>query len=373
MIVLRPFLKINPRWHLKSLRSIFQVVRLDGARFIPPMVTSCLIIGAGISGLLAARELSSRGVNITILEKSRGVGGRMATRRSLSGIYDHGAQFLTARDPAFVEITKEWRSLGLLETWSHGFQSETGKRSGDERPRYSGAGGMTAVPKHLAYPLNVLLNQRVSEIVRSGGMWTARTVEALSFTAEALILTCPLPQALALIESPEPLLARDIREQLGKIRYNSCVALLVGLDGPSRVPPPGGLALGPEPVRWLADNQQKGISPDATTLTVHAGPKTSAGLMESTDIQVAETLLSAVRQYIGSNITETIVHRWKYAEPTMTFPSRTLTVATGPPLLIAGDAFGGPSVEGAALSGIASAEALVVLAQKRHKSSRNRS
>ena len=62
---------------------------------------SCIVVGAGISGLLAARELSDAGWRVTVLDKGRGVGGRMATRRTGGARFDHGAQFFTVRDERF--------------------------------------------------------------------------------------------------------------------------------------------------------------------------------------------------------------------------------------------------------------------------------
>jgi phytoene dehydrogenase-like protein len=60
-----------------------------------------IVIGAGVSGLIAARTLQATGARVLGLDKGRGVGGRMATRRTDWGVFDHGAQFLTARDPQF--------------------------------------------------------------------------------------------------------------------------------------------------------------------------------------------------------------------------------------------------------------------------------
>ena len=70
---------------------------------------TCIVIGAGIAGLLAARTLQEHGLRVTVLDKGRGVGGRMATRRIGSAVFDHGAQFFTARDPQFDTLISVWR------------------------------------------------------------------------------------------------------------------------------------------------------------------------------------------------------------------------------------------------------------------------
>ncbi|MFA6245022.1 MAG: FAD-dependent oxidoreductase, partial [Candidatus Hydrogenedentales bacterium] len=83
-------------------------------------VADCIVIGAGISGLLAARTLRDSGKTVVILDKARGVGGRMATRRIGECVFDHGAQFFTATDPKFVEHVNRWTDDGIAAQWSRG-------------------------------------------------------------------------------------------------------------------------------------------------------------------------------------------------------------------------------------------------------------
>ena len=100
---------------------------------------TCLIIGAGMSGLLAARRLQQSGLKVTVLDKGRGLGGRMATRRILDGVFDHGAQFFTVRAPAFQDCVDEWLAEGAAQLWATGFASAAGQAPGDGYPRYRGS------------------------------------------------------------------------------------------------------------------------------------------------------------------------------------------------------------------------------------------
>ena len=86
-----------------------------------PFQPDVVIVGAGIAGLSAATELVASGRRVVVLEKSRGVGGRMATRRVGEAICDHGAQFFTVRGPAFGGMVTEAHEAGSVATWCEGF------------------------------------------------------------------------------------------------------------------------------------------------------------------------------------------------------------------------------------------------------------
>ncbi len=89
------------------------------------METDVLIVGAGLSGLVAARELTKKGLNVTVLDKGRSVGGRLATRRIADGVADHGAQFFTARTNTFKAEVKQWLDAGLISvSWLERWQYE---------------------------------------------------------------------------------------------------------------------------------------------------------------------------------------------------------------------------------------------------------
>ncbi len=80
-----------------------------------------IIIGAGLAGLIAARELDAAGADVLVLDKGRSPGGRLATRRVGGATLDHGAQFFTVRSPAFAKTVDDWLARGLVHAWNHGF------------------------------------------------------------------------------------------------------------------------------------------------------------------------------------------------------------------------------------------------------------
>ena len=139
------------------------------------------------------------------------------------------------------------------------------------------------------------------------------------------------------------------------------MALLVVLEGPSGVPRPGGMWPGGEIIGWLADNTQKGISPEVHAVTIHATPEFSRTHYETAPEEVARLLLAEARPWLGSRVLMVQQQRWRYSIPRLTYPEPCLVVPGPPPLLFAGDIFAGPRVEGAALSGLAAAAALAAL------------
>lgn len=310
---------------------------------------SCLVVGAGLSGLLAAQRLQKTGWEVTVIDKGRGVGGRMATRRFDGAVFDHGAQFFTVRDPRFAVMVGEWQQAGHAEVWSRGFGQSDG------HARYRGVPTMTALPKHLATGLDVRLQTRATRIEVAGGRWAVDTEQSGQFVADALILTSLVPQSLALVGH---LLSEGDRVMLEAITYEPCFAVMAILDGPSQLPAPGVLQLHAEPIAWIGDNQRKGVSPEVPAVTIHTGPQFSREHLEDDMDAVARLVLGAAREWLGAKIVSYQVHRWRYSRPTSIYPEPVWVAPTTPSLIFAGDAFGGPRIEGAALSGLAAGNAL---------------
>ena len=347
-----------------------------------------IVVGAGIAGLCAAGELARAGHRVLVVEKSRGIGGRMATRRVGDAVCDHGAQFFTVRGRAFGGIVAEAHAAGAVETWCHGFRRDgsigADAGAGDGHARWRGAKGMTDLPKWLANGLISsdlpgrcdirtqtqvkavqILDQRVSLTLETTGSQAER------ISAVGAILTSPVPQSLDLLRAGgvvgigSPAADPEAVAQLERVAYDPCFALMLVLDRASRVPPPGGIqfpAEAPSPIAWLADNQQKGISA-VPSLTLHATGGFSRAHFDTPPDEVATLLLDAARPWIDGDpataVVERSLHRWKFALPTTILPAPLVAVTQAPPLVCCGDAFAGPRVEGAASSGLAAGRWLV--------------
>ncbi|WP_206211894.1 FAD-dependent oxidoreductase [Wenzhouxiangella sp. XN24] len=303
------------------------------------------IIGAGMAGLSAARTLAAAGADCTVFDKSRGLGGRMATRRVNDLQFDHGAQYFTARGPRFQSRLAHWYDQGVVAEWLPG--------------KWVGSPAMTAPARALAEGLKVIREYRVTTLAGGPGCWRLLSEDApgnpiREDSFEAVVMALPAPQVAPLAASAG---IRFI--ELERVRYAPCITLLLafdeatGLQEASLSPPDG-------PIAWIARNNTKpGRSGALETLVVHATPEWSRAHLEDSDERMTDTLLRALRPYIGPvDPVFRMIHRWRFARleqtagvPYVWDPARQVGAC--------GDWAGGPRVEAAFDSGEAMAAALL--------------
>lgn len=314
---------------------------------------SCIVIGGGITGLITATILQRQGIEVTVLDKGRGIGGRLATRRvghgeSIEGVFDYGTQYFSVDSDKFKPWVDDWLQQGVIKEWCQGF------RAADGKARYCGVNGTRGIAKYLAQDLNVQTNTKVVKL-NYEARWSVETEERQQYPGDFLVMTPPVPQALDLLDASEIVLPSKVRAALERVDYYSCIAVLALSDKPSNIPAPGGIALEDESLIWLADNYQKGISPQGYAVTLHATPKFSDNYWDSDNAEIANRLLSAASNYLDSKVIKYQVHRWRYSLPKTLYGEPYLALPKIP-LVLAGDAFVAPKIEGAVLSGNAAGE-----------------
>lgn len=317
-------------------------------------IVDTLIIGSGLAGLSAANKLANSGLNVVIVDKGRGVGGRLAVRRIGEAVFDNGAQFFTARSEQFKACVSEWLKLGIAEQW---YQSYPGQPNG--HPRYRGVPTMVSIAKYLAKDQTVIQSTRALELNHDGCNWIVKLESEESITARSVIITSPVPQTLDLLDQGNSRLPSGIIDRLQKIQYESCIAVMAVLDAPSTLANPGALAIDQGPISWISDNHKKGASP-LPALTIHASGDYSAAHFNHDRLTVGKELIELARPLFGdANILDFQVHGWLYSKPITTDNDASLLVSKGqqmPPMVLAGDAFAGPRFEGAVLSGWSAAK-----------------
>ncbi len=316
-------------------------------------MTSCIIIGAGMAGLTAARELMNHQWNVTVLDKGRGVGGSMATRRLLSTRADHGAQYFSVRTPDFREYVQQLQAVGVVKEWNL-------QEANFDHPRYIGSGGMSAVPKYLADGLTIKTGERVVLIERTDTGCRVRTDTGHHFETDKLILTIPAPQAYTLLRDSNIELAAAELAAFSTITYQPCLAVMVVLNRPSRIPTPGVLSFEKGDISWVADNEQKGIATEQPTVTIHATPAFSRDNLEGDLNEAGQKLLDQLTDWIpAESIEQFQVHRWRYSLAEKRYPQAYVVCNTPFEMLMGGDGFGMGNVEGAFQSGLQMARHLI--------------
>ena len=301
------------------------------------------ILGAGIAGLSCARRLEALGLTVQVVDKSRGVGGRMATRRIGDATFDHGAQFFTVRSDAFRDVVDQATAAGSVKVWCNGFDEPA-----DGYPRFCGTQGMTSLAKWLAGELTGEV--RLGETV----------VDLHELPSRSYVLTAPVPQSLAVLSFSRLLPPPPLAIEMAQIAYKPTIAVLITLAEPATgMPGHGGIQFADDPdLAFISDNSAKGIS-QTPALTIHLSNERSGAMWDATDENVVAAALDLASQHMDAPaVAATQVQRWRYAGPVEVHPDPAVVWGTEPVVALAGEAFAGPKVEGAFLSGLAAADAI---------------
>jgi renalase len=271
-----------------------------GKELVKIIDASVAIIGAGVAGLACARLLQQAGARVALIDKSRGVGGRMATRRVEALQFDHGAQYFTARGPAFSGLLDDLRAQGAADRWF------------DES--FVGAPGMSGAPRAMAAGLEIITGRQIDALERVGAHWRVRDAAgpvAASFgdAFDALALAVPAPQAVPLLKS-----ARLACDGAARALYAPCWALILAFEGrsdtPSRMKPDDPV------IAWIARDSDKPGRPQAReTWVVHAAPDWSRDNLERSPEEAGALLLARFRALTGvaQEPSYMTAHRWRYA------------------------------------------------------------
>jgi renalase len=171
------------------------------------------------------------------------------------------------------------------------------------------------------------------------------------------VLTCPLPQTWALLAES----GLELPDELRRTDYERTISLLAVLDRPSTVPAPGGVQADPHDesnaFAFVADHLARGVSP-VPAVTFHATVPFSHGNWDRPIDQLEADLRERARPFLGdATIVTAQVKKWRFATPASIWPDAAFVVP-GERIVLAGDAFAGPKVEGAYLSGLAAGTAV---------------
>lgn len=298
------------------------------------------IVGAGMAGIACARTLVQAGHSVTVFEKSRGVGGRMSTRSSAFGSFDHGAQYFTVRDARFElalatvpGVCRRWSANTVQVLDSHGRVAEAGLPA--REPHWVAKPGMNALVKAWAQPLanqqSLELETRVVALEKDAlnpQRWQLRTTGAEDSNQvfggfDAVVLALPGPQAQVLLQAQAKSAA--LAKKVARSSVAPCWTLMLAF--PQAVQP-GLTTLGPQwnaarsthhRIAWLARESSKPGRGAIERWTVQASAAWSQEHLQDDAARVTAKLIKAFTEVTGirAEPAHAEVHRWLYAKTEM--------------------------------------------------------
>lgn len=329
---------------------------------VAPLRTA--VIGAGLAGLTCARELRRAGFEVTVFEQSPGVGGRLATRWTEIGGFDHGAQYCVARSGGFSSELEDWQRAGVVASWDAMLVARPERRAvarpGTPR-RYVGAPGMSTIAQHLAGELDVRLEQRIDRLERLTHAtrvgWSLKRAsdsgdpsapEITEGIYDRVVVAIPSPGAAQLLA-----VAPELAVAAQNVQFSPCWSLMLGFSEVINVHFDGAVVAGPR-LEWIARDSSKPGRRVGERWIAHAQGDWSAEHAADDPADVRVKLVKAFMQATGAPIQPIYadVYRWHHARPVAPSPAPYLWDARSG-VGACGDWCGGATLEHAWLSAMA--------------------
>ncbi|XQQ06323.1 MAG: NAD(P)/FAD-dependent oxidoreductase [Leptolyngbya sp. IPPAS B-1204] len=333
-----------------------------------------VVIGAGLAGLVCAQQLQQSGHRVVVVEKSRGVGGRLATRRLQGTCADHGVRYLDEQGPLTRNLIQALWQQDILHRWTdqlYCLQAETLAVT-ESKPYYTATTGLTAAAKFLASGLAIRHGQRVQALTPIDDRWQisleATAAQPTSYlTAGSVVVAVPAPQALTLVQ---PLLEYgfplELVQAIQTVEFDPCYSVIatyplerqseidqlpwqaISLEGATQIPD----------LAWLSLDSTKRPGTVPPVLVAHSTATFAQSDLEANDLRpIGQHLLAQAATLVPwlATPTEVQVHRWRYAFTRRPLQQRYLATELPLPLVCSGDWCSGKQVENAVESGLAAA------------------
>ncbi len=316
------------------------------------------IAGAGMAGLSALNVLAGAGHSVTVFDKSRGSGGRLATKKMNTASWDMGAQFIKAHTPEFAAALHEWESAGWIMPWNITpwvIDSTTEYPSPDAETRYVAVPRMTALSRHLLAPAHQFITEtRIETCHRRHQHWYLTATNGSEFGPfDGLVIAVPPQQAQPLLTESTTLANACSAEML------PCWTLLLALKNTLDTPYDAAF-VHDSPIAWIARNSSKPQRAPLDTWVIQANHEWSKQHCDDSRNRVQTSLLRTFEHLTNSlpdQASTQWLHRWLYAVPAQ---ASTVGFLSDLPqsLVVCGDWLKSSNVEGAWLSGREGAHAL---------------
>jgi renalase len=325
------------------------------------------VIGAGVAGLTCARRLHQAGRRVVIIDKSRGLGGRLATRRLANTHADHGVCYLQPKGVAFGQLIDELVEKQLLRVWTTGIHqlgaSGVLQPPAKLAPCYAAPLGATSIARYLGQDLEITNNQAITEISLVSNGWRLSSVDS-RWTAEQVVVAVPPAQALAITGQ---VTNSSCVSQIGNVHFVPSITSIAVFPrnqqaAAAQLPWQGIQCIDHPVLGWIGLDSSKQLAPLQPVLVVQSSADFATQYFDAPDLEAIgkRLLASAIPFASGLDAPEILqVHRWSYAFAQNPVSELFLTAQTNAPLYFCGDWCGGNRVESAFLSGSALAEKIL--------------
>ena len=270
------------------------------------------VIGAGIAGLACARELARADAQVTLFERSRGLGGRLGTRRQGNFAFDHGAQYITARHRPFVRYLETAARAGVLSRWSPRILEDERLLETPIDDWHVGRPGMSALVRPLSRNVELQSGVGVHELIQSQRGWELQTDSGRQNQIfNAIAVAVPAPQALTLLGPHGRAFHRLTEVQMAPC-WAAMMAFETPLDDSADV-----RRWSRGPITWAACDSSKPQRPAGPQCwVVHASVDWSREHLEADAREVAQLMLQEFATAMGSKLPVPVhlqAHRWRHA------------------------------------------------------------
>jgi renalase len=337
---------------------------------------SVAVVGAGMAGAACAQALSQAGMAVRLFDKSRGPGGRLATRRvewvdahgqPWTTPLDHGAVGFTARSLAFQDFVARTEQSGCAARWTPTLAPRSLPLD-EQGPLYVPAPDMPALCRSLLSGITATWAWPVDGLHKDPLGWhVQRQGEHFSERFDAVVLAVPPAQAAPLLMPHR----RDWAQRAALALMQPCWTLMGVADAPApdaNAAVDGDLARPPDgPLAWVLRNESRpgrARVPGQAHWVLHARAGWSRQHLEQPAEWVQAQMQAALAEWLGRPVTwrHSVVHRWRYALPQAqsAAPAGQCWWDAAQGLGVCGDFLGGTGVEGAWLSAQSLAQALLI-------------
>lgn len=333
-------------------------------------MSDVVVIGAGIAGLTCAKQLQQAGYSVVVVDKSRGVGGRVATRRLHGTVADHGACYLKPQGELVQKLVEVLRAKSICRVWTdtvYEMGSDRQLQPGKQYPRYVAPMGMSAIAKFLATDLDIRFNQRVQAINptdKNTWHFTFDATDEISkeLTAAAVVVAIPAPQALMLLEPlVEATLSSAFLDSLRSVEFYPSLSVMAGYSGKS-AEDLGWKAItftNDSHLGWIGLDSSKRLDSQSPVFVLQSSAEFANRYLDAEDLNsAAREMLSRAAELLIPWLDSPDwfqIHLWRYAFPSRPLDRECLDAATTLPLVCCGDWCGGNLIESAMNSGLAAA------------------